>query len=128
MLLGMTLQDIEARVTLQGGRFPRAGASRRIPCVDVCVSFQPGGRSVVVAAGSTLLEAARRAGLPLARACGGDALCGRCGVTLLSDESSLSAEEPRETSSKRRNRIAAQQRLACCAAVLRDLEVTTGYW
>ena len=90
--------------------------------------FQPSGRSVVVAAGSTLLEAARRAGLPLANACGGDALCGRCGVTLLSDEHSLSAEQPQEAKAKRRNRIAAQQRLACRAAVLRDLEVTTSYW
>ena len=90
--------------------------------------FQPSGRSVIVAAGSTLLEAARQAGLPLASACGGDALCGRCGVTLLSEEHSLSAEEPQEARAKRRNRVAAQQRLACRAAVLSDLEVTTSYW
>ena len=90
--------------------------------------FQPSGRSVIVAAGSTLLEAARQAGLPLASACGGDALCGRCGVTLLSEEHSLSAEEPQEARAKRRNRVAAQQRLACRAAVLGDLEVTTSYW
>ncbi len=90
--------------------------------------FQPSGRSVAVAAGSTLLEAVRRVGLPLAAACGGDALCGRCGVTLLSDARSVSCEDPGEAKAKRRNRVAGEQRLACRAKLLGDLEVTTSYW
>jgi ferredoxin len=96
--------------------------------VDVRVRFQPSGRCVVVAAGSTLLEAARRVGLPLASACGGDALCGRCGVTLLAGELSLPPEQPAEAKAKRRNRIAAGQRLACRALVSSDVEITASYW
>ena len=90
--------------------------------------FQPSGRIVRVAAGSSLLEAARRAGLPIASACGGDALCGRCGVSLLSGASALAVEDEPEARAKRRNRVPAEQRLACRVAVSTDLEVTASYW
>jgi 2Fe-2S ferredoxin len=96
--------------------------------VDVRVRFQPSGRCVEVAAGSTLLAAARQVGLPLASACDGGALCGRCGVTLLSDARGLSPESPAEARAKRRNRIEAGQRLACRATVSSDVEVTASYW
>ena len=90
--------------------------------------FQPSGRCVVVAAGSTLLAAARRVGMPLAAACGGDALCGRCGVTLLAGAGAVSPEDAAEAKAKRRNRVAPEQRLACRATLLGDLEVTASYW
>ena len=90
--------------------------------------FQPSGRCVSVAAGSTLLAAVQRAGLPIARACGGEALCGRCGVTPLAGAGALSPEDASETRAKRRNRVAPAQRLACRARVSGDLEVTAGYW
>jgi ferredoxin len=96
--------------------------------VDFHVRFQPSGRIVRVAAGSSLLEAARRAGLPIASACGGDALCGRCGVSLLSGASALAVEDEPEARAKRRNRVPAEQRLACRVAVSTDLEVTASYW
>ena len=51
--------------------------------------FQPSGRSVVVAAGSTLLEAARRAGLPLASAC-----ARRCPVRALRRDAALGRARP----------------------------------
>jgi ferredoxin len=96
--------------------------------VEFHVRFQPSGRIVRVAAGSSLLEAARRAGLPIASACGGDALCGRCGVSLLSGASALAVEDEPEARAKRRNRVPAEQRLACRVAVSTDLEVTASYW
>ena len=96
--------------------------------MDFRVRFQPSGRSVRVAAGSSLLEAARRAGLPIASACGGEALCGRCGVSVLSGESALPPPGAPEARAKRRNRVPAEQRLACRVAVSSDLEVTAGYW
>jgi ferredoxin len=94
--------------------------------VDFRVSFQPSGRAVRVVAGTSLLEAARRAGLPLASACRGDGLCGRCGVRVIAGAPALASE--REARAKRRNRVPAEQRLACCVAVSNDLEVTAGYW
>jgi uncharacterized 2Fe-2S/4Fe-4S cluster protein (DUF4445 family) len=96
--------------------------------VDVRVRFHPSGRCAVVAAGSTLADAVRRVGLPLASACGGDALCGRCGVTPIAGEPALSPEDAAEARAKRRNRIAVGERLACRATVSSDVEVTASYW
>jgi ferredoxin, 2Fe-2S len=96
--------------------------------MDVRVSFQPSGRSLRVACGTNLLEAIRRAGLPIARACGAEGLCGRCGVRPLAGAEALGAETPMERSAKARNRVAPDCRLACRVAVAGDVEVTAPYW
>jgi ferredoxin len=93
-----------------------------------CVRFQPSGLSVQVPAGSSVLEAALAAGLPMARACSAEALCGRCGVRLLAGADRLSPESPEERRGKQRNRVAPELRLACRAYVHGDVEVTTPYW
>ncbi|MBW2269919.1 MAG: 2Fe-2S iron-sulfur cluster binding domain-containing protein [Deltaproteobacteria bacterium] len=92
------------------------------------VRFQPSGRSVRVAPGTTLIEATRQAGLPMASACGDDGICGRCGVTVLMGADTLSPETGNEAEVKRRNRIAARQRLACRAHTNGSVEITTSYW
>ncbi len=92
------------------------------------VRFEPSGRTVRVVTGSSLLEAARRAGLPLASACGGGALCGRCGLRVLSGANSLPPQNELEARALRRNRAPAGQRLACRALVSCDLTVTASYW
>ena len=81
------------------------------------------------ARGTTLLEAVRRAGLPIARACGGGGLCGRCGVTRRwrAPRRSLRPSAA-ETSAKQRNRVAAELRLACQLELSGPLEVTASYW
>jgi len=48
------------------------------------VSFMPSGRTVEVDEGTDLLDAARRAGEPLAAPCGGNGTCGGCLVRVLS--------------------------------------------
>jgi ferredoxin len=96
--------------------------------VEHQVRFQPSGRTVRVVTGSSLLEAAHRAGLPLASACNGGALCGRCGVQVLAGGRALPPESEPETRAKRRNRAPAGQRLACRIAVPCDLTVTASYW
>jgi 2Fe-2S ferredoxin len=92
------------------------------------VRFQPSGQQLRVASGTSLLDAARRAGLPVASACGADGLCGRCGMRVLAGEAHLSAETPGESRIKQRNRIAPELRLACRASVGGDVEVTAPYW
>jgi ferredoxin len=91
------------------------------------VRFQPSGREIRVVRGTKLLDAARSAGLPIASGCGGDALCGRCGVTVLSGRE-LPPEDEREARAKCRNRAGAGLRLACRLVVPDDLEVTASYW
>lgn len=92
------------------------------------VRFEPSGRSQQVPAGSSLLEAAREAGLPVASACGADGICGRCGMRVLEGAESLESEGERERELKRRNRIDAELRLSCRVRVAGPLVVTATYW
>lgn len=78
--------------------------------------------------GTTVLEAVRRAGLPIASACDASALCGRCGVRVLSGAETLTGESAAETKAKTRNRVADELRLACRVRVEGDLEITASYW
>jgi len=48
------------------------------------VTFQPQGRAVHVLAGTTLLEAAARAGLVIETPCGGVGTCGKCRLRVIS--------------------------------------------
>ena len=79
-------------------------------------------------AGSTLLDAIRGMGLPIAMGCGAGGLCGRCGVVVESAPEVLSAELSEETTTKRRNRVPADRRLACRARVWGDVRITAPYW
>jgi len=94
----------------------------------VKVSFQPSGRAVEVPEGSTLLDAVVAAGLPIARACGADGLCGRCGVGVLAGADAVDPESDAEVATKRRNRIDPAVRLACRAHLRGDVELTASYW
>jgi ferredoxin len=92
------------------------------------VRFSPSGARVRVAGGTSLWEAIRAAGLPVASACGADGICGRCGVTVLEGAESLAPETAREVDVKRRNRVDPKQRLSCRVAVEGDLVITASYW
>jgi adenylate cyclase len=92
------------------------------------VHFVPSDRKVCVPRGTSLLEAVRRAGLPIARACSGDGACGRCGLRILVGGETVAGESPGEVRAKARNRVDADVRLACRIGVDRDLTVTSPYW
>ena len=81
-----------------------------------------------VADGTTLLDAARAAGLPIASACSGAALCARCGLVVTRGAGALDPERDDERRQKLRNRIPAEQRLACRAGVHGDVVATASYW
>ena len=83
---------------------------------------------VRVPSGTTLLEAARRAGLPVASACGADGVCGRCGLQVLEGGESLAAESDGEARIKRDNRVDPALRLSCRTLLAADLVVTAPYW
>ena len=92
------------------------------------VRFEPSGRTVEVETGTLLLDAARQAGLPIARASGAEGLCARCGLTIVDDAGGLVAASEDETRAKQRNRVSDAVRLACRTAVEGDLVVTADYW
>ena len=94
--------------------------------MDVEVRFPTVGRSVRVPAGTALIDAVRGADLPIASACGGDGLCGRCGVEI--KRGSVDPETREETRAKQRNRIAPRLRLACRIRLDADVSVSAPYW
>ena len=92
------------------------------------IVFQPSGRRAQVEPGTTLLAAARSAGLPVASACGADGICGRCGMQILEGRAPLQDETDSERAIKQRNRIDTTLRLSCRIQVESDLVVTATYW
>ena len=84
------------------------------------VTFEPEGRTLRVAEGRTVLEAAREAGIPLNSPCGGSGTCGGCRI-VIPDEPPPPAEAClRVLSGEERRR---GMRLACQQRVRRDLRI-----
>ena len=52
------------------------------PPADCRVTFLPANRQVLVAAGTTIIRAAREAGLHINASCGGTGVCGKCRVRI----------------------------------------------
>jgi len=87
------------------------------------VTFEPEGVTVEVAPGSTLLEAARAAGVALEAPCGGSGRCGSCRVRAEGSLTPLSRDEQELLGGAG---IAAGKRLACRARVSGPVTVTLG--
>lgn len=76
----------------------------------------------------TILDVARRAGVPIGNSCGAIGVCARCSVKVLSGAKNLTPPTGIEGRVAVRRKLEADERLACQAVVLGDCEVTTGYW
>ena len=81
------------------------------------VVFNPSGIRASVAAGATVLDAARAGGVDLDSVCGGRGLCGRCQVSP-TDAGVLSEPGPTELRYRGRRPLAEACRLGCQAVVL----------
>jgi uncharacterized 2Fe-2S/4Fe-4S cluster protein (DUF4445 family) len=81
------------------------------------VTFDPGARVVVVAAGETLLDAAFAAGVPLDSVCGGRGICERCRVVVARGE--VEADDARGG----RGGQGRGEVLACLARIVGDVSV-----
>lgn len=90
------------------------------------IRFEPSGREIRVDPGTRLIDGARRAGLPVASACGDARVCAGCGLRILSG--SVEHESPLEREAKARNRVPTGLRLACAVSVHEDLVVAADYW
>lgn len=76
------------------------------------VDFQPIGKHVEVASGTTILEAAQEAGVGISAICGGAGSCGACRVRL-DDQSQVSRPNDTETEVLDADDLTAGIRLAC---------------
>ncbi len=96
--------------------------------MDPVVKFLPSERTVSVPAGTSLLDAVRLAGLPIAMGCSGGGACGRCGLRVLTGPIDSPDDGRTESRVRARNRIDPDLRLACLLAVSADMTVTAPYW
>ena len=86
------------------------------------VVFNPSGIRASVAAGATVLDAARAGGVDLDSVCGGRGLCGRCQVSA-TEAGVLSDPGPTELGYRGRRPLDEGRRLGCQAVVLANAVV-----
>jgi 2Fe-2S ferredoxin len=84
----------------------------------VRVRFQPFGTAVELAAGESLFDAGRRAGVPIPTACVGKANCGLCRVKVLAGEALLSPLNADERRHLGNTYFISKLRLSCQAHLL----------
>ena len=87
----------------------------------ITVDLEPIGRRVRVPPGTSLLDAARLAGVDLVASCGGMGICGTCLVRVISGE--VSPLNPSEEETMDSAQKAAGLRLACQALTLADVRL-----
>ncbi len=85
------------------------------------VDFEPIGRRIFCEPGTSLLEAAQRAGVMLAAICGGEGTCGRCVVRVMAGQ--VSPPRSREEDALSAADVADGWRLACQTDIASDVRV-----
>lgn len=90
------------------------------------VTFEPLAVTAAAKENETVLDVARRAGVPLANSCGGVGVCARCRVRVVAGAENLSPATSVE--SRYATGFGEGERMACQAVVLGECVVTATYW
>lgn len=85
-------------------------------------------RSLEVQPNKTVMQHLLEAKIPVASSCGGEGVCGKCKVIVLSSDSTLTAPTETEKLTSRRLKIQKGERLSCQCSPLKDLQIKTTYW
>jgi ferredoxin len=94
----------------------------------VTFKLSNGTRTFRVLDGASLLAAALRARLPVARSCRGVAICAACRVQVLDGADRLDPPTAAETQLAAREPLRPGERYACQARVRGPVTLTTTYW
>jgi ferredoxin, 2Fe-2S len=92
------------------------------------ISIPKSGKSVQVPDGSNLMKALLDAGLPVASSCGGDGVCSKCHVKVLTGKENLSKETQEEQELREINDIPKGERISCQVIIIGDVSLETPYW
>ncbi len=92
------------------------------------VRFHPSRKSIEIASGKTLYEAAREAGLPVASSCDAEFTCGKCNMEILEGAENVSPQDEAERHLLQRQGRPVTDRVSCRTKVFGDCKVTTSYW
>jgi ferredoxin len=96
--------------------------------VRITLVTSAGERHFELHRGGTLLRAALRAGLPVARSCRGVAVCAACKVRVLDGADQLRPPGPAEQALLQREPLRPDERYACQARADGPCTITTTYW
>ncbi|MCV9948002.1 2Fe-2S iron-sulfur cluster-binding protein [Paenibacillus sp. BT-177] len=92
--------------------------------MNVQITFQPSGRCVQVSRGTSLLQAARKAGVYIPTRCDGKAACLMCKVEIAPERAEL-AGRPNDAEQRKLGPLLNEGiRLSCQARAQGDMEVT----
>lgn len=86
------------------------------------VVFEPEGKKITVTQGTSIFDAANRAGIKIRSECGGEGVCAKC-IVVVSDLSSVSPPTGFEEERIGKKTILKGRRLACLTKILSDLKV-----
>lgn len=92
------------------------------------MTFVPLQKTAQAKTDETILDVARRAGVPIGNSCGAIGICARCRVRILSGAENLTPPTAIETQIAQRRKLEPDERLACQAVVIGDCAATTSYW
>ena len=92
------------------------------------VTFTPLAKTAAAKNDETLLDVARRAGVPIGKSCGGIGGCSRCKVRVVAGAENLTPPTSVESRFAAARGFAEDERMACQAVVRGACEVTTSYW
>jgi 2Fe-2S ferredoxin len=92
------------------------------------VTFVPLRKTAEAKTDETILDVARRAGVPIGNSCGAIGICARCRVRILSGAENLTPPTAIEAQIAQRRKLEPYERLACQAVVIGDCAATTSYW
>lgn len=85
------------------------------------IRFEPSGVTVAVSAGTSLFDAARKAGVTMPSICGGQCDCGECQVLVLEGEVTPVTKE--EENYFGPTELEKGMRLACCTRVRSSIRI-----
>jgi 2Fe-2S ferredoxin len=78
--------------------------------------------------GVNLMKALLEADRPVASSCGGEGVCGKCRVTVVTGADQLGAPNDLELFLRERENLGPQERISCQCVLLGDVQLDTKYW
>jgi 2Fe-2S ferredoxin len=93
------------------------------------IEFQKKISSIRLHKPTNLMQALQQNNVPVASSCGGEAVCGKCAVKVLSGDFNLSSKKQKEKECLAQHAIYdSKMRLSCQCIVMGDVKVDTDYW
>jgi 2Fe-2S ferredoxin len=92
------------------------------------ITFIPSKKTVDVEKGTTLFDAAVKAGLPVASSCSAAFICGKCNLQVIEGGDQLSRQTNSEKSVLRRDKNPETDRISCVTKAYGDCTITARYW